>query len=346
MKALFALAKPFLHALDPEDAHQATIKALQYMPACASRADPLLQQKLFGLNFPHPLGLAAGFDKNAETMRAMKGLGMGHVEIGTVTLRPQAGNDKPRVFRSARDHAVINRMGFPNAGADVFFRNLAAYRETGGQALVGVNIGKNKDSGDTLSDYTELAKCAKGLADYVTINISSPNTPGLRDLQNGDFVRRCLDGTRSVYNGPVLIKLAPDLDEAQKKDLAQALRDGNASGAILTNTTLDRPAHLDAAFASQTGGLSGLPLKHKALETLRAFYNLTDGKIPLIGVGGIDDAEDVYHRILAGASLVQVYTALVFKGPGLISDIVNRLPQLLRSGGFTSLSQAVGADHR
>lgn len=347
MKTLFALAKPFLHALDPEDAHKATIGTLKRLPICKTpHTDPMLRQTVFGLSFAQPLGLAAGFDKNAETMRAMSAFGMSHVEIGTVTLRPQEGNPRPRVFRDAGSRAVVNRMGFPNHGADVFFGNLLDYRSQGGKAIVGANIGKNKDSEDTLSDYRELARRAQGLADYVTVNISSPNTPGLRDLQNGDFVRRCLDATKSVFNGPVLIKLAPDLNAEQRKDLAQALLDGGASGAILTNTTLDRPEYLNADFRKEAGGLSGLPLKDKALETLRAFYNLTDGKLPLIGVGGIGSAEDAYRRIRAGASLLQLYTALVFQGPGVIADIASGLPGLLKQGGFATVKDAVGADHR
>lgn len=333
--------------MDPEDAHRLTIRSLKNLPPCAAaKTDPMLRQRVFDLDFAHPLGLAAGFDKNAETMNAMQALGLSHTEIGTVTVKPQQGNDRPRVFRDAESRAVINRMGFPNDGADRFFANLARYRQRKGRFIVGVNIGKNKDSHDALADYRELATRAQGLADYLTVNISSPNTPGLRDLQNGDFVRRCLDEVKSVYAGPVLFKLAPDLDAAQMKDLAQALLDGGAAGAILTNTTLDRPAHLDAAFAAQGGGLSGLPLKQKALDVLRAFYNLTDGKIPLIAAGGIDDAEDAYHRIRAGASLLQLYTALVFKGPSVIGDIASNLPKFLRQGGFTSLTQAIGADHR
>ncbi len=346
MKALFALAKPFLHGMDPEDAHAFTVKSLQHMPVfCTPKADPILQQTVFGLEFAHPLGLAAGFDKQANVIRAMLGLGMGHVEVGTVTPLPQDGNPRPRIFRSARDRAVINRMGFPNPGADVFFENLHAYRHNG-TGIVGVNIGKNKDTENALLDYAALAMRCNGVADYVTINISSPNTPGLRDLQNGDFLRRCVEAVRNLYGGPVLVKLAPDLLPEQLKDLADAAVEINIDGVILTNTTLDRPAFLDDAFAAEKGGLSGAPLKDKALETLRAFYSMTGGKIPLVGAGGIDSAKDAYMRVRAGASLVQVYSALVFHGPGLIKEIVHELPVLLRKGGFTNIAEAVGADHR
>lgn len=348
MKQLFPLIKPALFAFDPEDAHALTVSALKRMPVCPAsfKPDAALQQRLCGLDFPHPLGLAAGFDKNAETMRAMTSLGMGHVEIGTVTPRPQTGNDRPRVFRDISTRAVINRMGFPNRGADVFFANLRAYRSRGGRAIVGVNIGKNKDSDDALADYTQLAARAAGLADYVTINISSPNTPGLRDLQNGDFVQRCADSVKKVFKKTVLLKLAPDIDETLLRDLAEAVLASDVDGVILTNTTLDRSGSLPPSFAAQQGGLSGRPLADKALETLRLFYALTNGKIPLIGAGGIASAQDAYTRIRAGASLVQIYTALVFHGPGVIEDIVQGLPALLHADGFINITQAVGADHR
>lgn len=348
MKGLFPLIKPVLHALDPEDAHTLTIAALKSLPFCppAMKSDPILKQTLLGLDFAHPLGLAAGFDKNAETMRAMTSFGMGHVEIGTVTPRGQIGNDRPRVFRDAPSHSVINRMGFPNRGADVFFANLRAYRSSGGRAIVGVNIGKNKDSEDALADYTQLAARAAGLADYVTINISSPNTPGLRDLQNGDFVRRCAEGVKAVFKKTVLVKLAPDLDDALLADLAEACLSGEVDGVILTNTTLDRPEFLPPAYAAQKGGLSGAPLTEKSLDVLRRFYALTDGQIPLIGVGGIENAQDAYARIRAGASLIQLYTSLVFQGASVIEDITKGLPALLRQDGFETIDAAVGADHR
>lgn len=343
MKALFKLALPLLHKLDPEDAHRLTIKALKTAPVInALRPDPILAQRVFGLEFAHPLGLAAGFDKGCEVTAPMHAIGFSHVEAGTVTLLAQEGNPRPRVFRDADSKAVINRMGFPNIGAGVFFNNLRAVKAKHPRHIVGANIGKNKHSENALEDYAALAAKADGLADYVTINISSPNTPGLRDLQNGDFVRRCVEVVRAQYYGPVLVKLAPDLTDEQLHDVTQACY--AADGVILTNTTLARPDYLDKDFAAQAGGLSGAPLRDKALDTLRQFHKMTRGKVPVIAVGGVSSAQDVMTRIKAGASLVQLYTALVFEGPGLVQDIVKDLPALLRAEGFASIADAIGAD--
>lgn len=345
MKALFNLAKPMLHALDAEDAHRLTIKALKMAPPLgAPRADKMLAQKLFGLDFMHPLGLAAGFDKGCEVANAMQSIGFSHVECGTVTPRPQDGNPRPRVFRDADTKAVINRMGFPNPGADVFFANMRAAKHKGKSQIIGANIGKNKETENALLDYALLAGRANGVADYVTINISSPNTPGLRDLQNGDFVRHCVAAVRENYEGPVLIKLAPDLKDEQLQDMAQACF--VADGVILTNTTLDRPEYLPVSFSGQGGGLSGAPLTQKSLDVLRQFQKTTRGKVSIISAGGISSVDDVVTRIKAGASLVQIYTALVFEGPGLVQEIVRQLPQKLRAEGFSNIREAIGADLR
>lgn len=352
---LFELARPLLHKLDPETAHRLTLKGLRSMPTpAAQRDDAALAVRLWDRSFPNPVGLAAGFDKNAEVIAPMFGFGFGFVEAGTVTPKLQDGNPRPRVFRSVSDQAVINRMGFPNEGVDSFRNNFEAFLGTRPRpsGIVGINIGMNKDQTDPARDYCALVRQLGPLADYLTVNISSPNTPGLRDLQKKDNLIALLSAIieerkKSCAQDmpPLLVKLAPDLHEEQQAEIAEAVLQVGIDGLILTNTTLDRPDTLAQPFGSERGGLSGAPVRDKALATLRSFYQLTGGKIPLIGVGGISNGDEAYDRMRAGASLIQLYTALVFKGPGLVKEIKQTLVRRLKEDGFTHISQAVGADH-
>lgn len=352
---LFELARPLLHRLDPETAHHLTLKGLKALPTCKTdRDDPALAVTIWNRTFPNPVGLAAGFDKNAEVMAPMLGFGFGFVEAGTVTPKAQDGNPRPRVFRSAVDQAVINRMGFPNRGVEVFRHNFEKFLSIKPRPLgvVGINIGMNKDQTDPARDYCALVRQLGPFADYLTVNISSPNTPGLRDLQQKDNLLALLtqileERARSCAQDmpPLLVKLAPDLNEEQRTDIAAAALQSGIDGLILTNTTLARPESLAQPFAGERGGLSGQPLRETSLAVLRHFYQLTNGKIPLIGVGGITCGNDAYDKIRAGASLVQLYSALVFQGPAMIKEIKQTLISRLQADGFTRIDEAVGADH-
>ncbi len=348
---LFSLARPLLHSLDPETAHRLTLKGLRALPVRAPAPDdPRLSQLLWGKVFPNPVGLAAGFDKNAEAPGALLSLGFGFVECGTVTPLPQEGNPRPRVFRDPLNRAVINRMGFPNRGAAVFRENVQAFlRRRNG--LIGLNIGMNKGQADPAADYTMLVNDLAPLADYLTVNISSPNTPGLRDLQSRDafleLTGKILDARqKSGARPPLLVKLAPDLTPAQVEDLAAAALTAGIDGLILTNTTLARPAALPPRFAAEKGGLSGAPLFESSTEILRQFYRRTGGRLILVGAGGIGNGDQAYEKIRAGASLVQLYSGLVFQGPGMLKDIKTTLLRRLQQDGFGTLAEAVGADHR
>jgi dihydroorotate dehydrogenase len=341
----FAVARPMLHRLDAERAHRLTIDGLKLMPAAKPRrADPVLAISLFGQSFPNPVGLAAGFDKNGEVPDQMLGLGFGFVEAGTVTPLPQPGNPQPRLFRLVEDEAVINRMGFNNDGHGALLRRLA--RRRGGGGIVGVNIGANKESKDRIGDYVAGVKAFGGLADYLTINISSPNTPGLRGLQSRgelqDLLGR-LNDARRMQGQPVamLLKIAPDLGDQELEDIAACCL-SQVDGVIISNTTLTRP-RLASAHGSETGGLSGRPLFGVSTHKLAQFYLLTNGLMPLVGVGGIRDVETAWMKICAGASLVQLYSALVFEGPGLITRIVDGLAAKVKAAGFATVSQAVGS---
>jgi dihydroorotate dehydrogenase len=360
--------RPLLFTLPAEAAHGLAIKALKsglmrpsYKYAAVSKAlvnmtKAQLKTQLWHLNFPSPVGLAAGFDKNAEAIAPLLKLGFGFVECGTVTPRPQAGNPKPRIFRAPKNSAIINRMGFPGRGMYRFKDNLRRFLETRPRAegIVGLNIGMNKDQSEPIADYKFLMQYIGAMGDYITINISSPNTPGLRDLQKREpFLALCAGviEARSKYCGekappPILVKLAPDLDEAAQEELAAAALESGIDGLILTNTTLDRPDYLPSKFAAQKGGLSGRPVKDKATQTIHNFYRLTKGQLPIIGVGGIENAQDAYDKIKAGASLVQLYSALVFEGPDLPIQINQGLIELLAADGYTHISDAVGADHK
>jgi dihydroorotate dehydrogenase len=355
MNSIYLLLRPALLALPPERAHALTLRVLQsgLLRSHMSYDHPALNVTLWDRKFPNPLGLAAGFDKNAQVVGGAFALGFGFVEAGTVTPKPQAGNPKPRIVRDKDAEAVINRMGFPNAGLDAFRANLARFLDARPRppGLLGINIGMNKDQVEPARDYCQLIQQLGPMADYITVNISSPNTPGLRDLQRKeaflDLTGRILEErARSCgsHPSPVLVKLSPDLTEEQQEELAEAALASGIDGLILANTTLDRPSHLTQDFASQRGGLSGRPLKEKATATIRTFYRLTGGRLPIIGVGGVASAADAYEKIRAGASLVQLYTALVFQGPGLVGAINTGLLELLKKDGLSHISQAVGLD--
>ncbi len=350
---LYPLASPLLFKLDPEKAHSLTIKPMKtgLMPVCGEVRDPALEVKLWGHKFPNPLGMAAGFDKNAEVIGPLFDLGFGFVEAGTVTPRPQHGNPRPRIFRCPEHEAVINRMGFPGGGMNAFKENLARYlgSRTKHPGVVGVNIGMNKNQDDPASDYAMLIKMLGPMADYLSVNISSPNTPGLRDLQRREPLLELLGTLKEErrkacgeHPPPILVKLAPDLDEAQQEEMAKALLEAEIDGVILTNTTLERPEALPGDFADEQGGLSGKPLTHQSTQIIRNFYKLTSGKLPIIGVGGIGSARDAYEKIKAGASLVQLYTALVFQGPSVTHSINKGLLELLRADGLAHISEATG----
>jgi dihydroorotate dehydrogenase len=337
----FPFVLPLLQSLDAETAHRLSIGMLKLVPPRGMAPAGALAVTCLGLRFPNPLGLAAGYDKDGEVPDAMLGLGFGFVEAGTVTPRPQAGNPRPRLFRLAEDEAVINRMGFNNEGAEAMRRRLEARRARGG--IVGVNIGANKDSSDRIGDYAAGVKAFADLASYLVVNISSPNTPGLRNLQARAELAMLLDAVRAARGGsrtPVLVKIAPDLDDEELADIAAACA-GKADGIIVSNTTVSRPA-LRSPLAGETGGLSGKPLFNLSTRMLARLFLLTGGRVMLIGVGGISDAETAWTKIEAGASLIQVYTALVYRGPALIEDILKGLETRLAESGLGSLSEVTG----
>jgi dihydroorotate dehydrogenase len=346
---LYRVLRPALFALDAENAHRLAVRSLGFSAGTgAAAAGSPLQQRLWGMDFPNPVGLAAGFDKNAECYRGALGLGFGFVEIGSVTPRPQAGNPRPRLFRLVKDRAVINRMGFNNDGVDAVAARLQRRDRRAG--IVGVNLGKNKETLDAAADY-ELGVAALGpLADYLVINISSPNTPGLRALQGKEPLAALIDRVRIARDKlanrpPLLLKIAPDLTEEDQADIAAVALHHGLDGLIISNTTIARPPLQSVDLAQETGGLSGAPLLAPSTALLGRMYRLTEGKLPLIGVGGIASARDAYAKIRAGASLVQIYSAMVYEGPGLAARIVAGLPALLKADGFVTVAEAVGADH-
>ena len=341
---LFKLLRAPLFALDPEFAHGVTLTGLKALPVGTKPTPGPLAIDVAGLHFPNPLGLAAGFDKNAEVPDAMLGFGFGHVEVGSITPRPQAGNPRPRLFRLVEDGAVINRMGFNNDGGELAARRLAARCDSGG--IVGINIGANKDSQDRIADYAHMARLMAPLANYLTVNISSPNTPGLRALQDEGALTTLLDAViepRGAANTPVFLKVAPDLQPGDIDAIARIAIDKGLAALIVSNTTIERPG-LRSAHRDEAGGLSGAPLGALALQRLRDFRKATGGAIALVGVGGIGSAEDAWARIRAGASLVQLYSALVYEGPGLAHRIVRQMTSLMRRDGFSSIAEAVGSE--
>jgi dihydroorotate dehydrogenase len=348
---LEAFVRPLLRLLDAEDAHRLAIRALKFPPYVKLVADdPRLAVRAFGLNFPNPVGMAAGFDKHAEVPDALLKLGFGFVEVGTVTPIPQTGNPRPRVFRLSRDEGVINRLGFNSEGAEAVLRRLAARADAGG--IVGVNIGANKESADRIADYVHLIETFAPVVSYFSVNISSPNTPGLRELQQArvfdDLLARVMEArarmSRQAGTTPVLIKIAPDLTLSELDDMVGAARRHRVDGMIVGNTTVRRPPTLRDRRASETGGLSGRPLFPLATRMLAETYVRVEGAFPLIGVGGIDSGATALAKIRAGASLLQLYSALVFHGLRLIASIKSDLSNELSRGGHASLDELVGAD--
>ena len=351
----YALARPFLHLFDPETAHGLAISALKtgLIGGGGAQLNPILAQTLWGLEFPNPIGLAAGFDKDAEVPGAMLRTGFGFVETGTVTPRPQPGNPRPRLFRLSADEAAINRFGFNSGGLEPYAARLAARKGRGG--IVGANVGKNKETEKAEDDYAAGIERVAPLADYLVVNISSPNTEGLRDLQarqsletllNASLDARARSLTDTAQRPPLLVKVAPDLSEGEMRDIAEVSLATGIDGIIIGNTTLDRPEMLQSPEKGEGGGLSGKPLLAKSTECLAGFWRMTEGKVPLVGCGGVSSGADAYAKIRAGASLVQLYTALVFHGPGLAARIASELADLLKRDGFGNIADAVAADHR
>ena len=340
---LYPLLRPALFALDPEAAHRLSLAALKTVPLPDLRPDPALRSEVAGIVFPGPLGAAPGYDKDGEVPDALLRLGFGFAEVGTVTPLPQPGNPGPRLFRLVEDRAVINRMGFNNAGAEAMLARLRARQRKPG--VVGVNIGANKDSTDRVADYAALARTFAPVASYLTVNVSSPNTPGLRALQDEGALAALLDGVleaRGEGGPPVFLKLAPDLEPSDIGAICRVALDRKLAGLIVSNTTILRPP-LKSRHASEAGGLSGEPLRDLALLRLREFRKASDGAIPLVGVGGIASAEDAWERIRVGASLVQLYSAMVYEGPGIARAINRGLLRLMRRDGFSSIAEAVGS---
>ncbi|WP_284945309.1 quinone-dependent dihydroorotate dehydrogenase [Acidisoma cladoniae] len=344
MAPLTALAMPILRRLEAERAHRLAMIGIRLGLATENRkAEPKsLATTVAGMEFKNPIGLAAGFDKNAVGLRALMRMGFGFVEAGTVTLRPQPGNPHPRLFRLPEDGAVINRMGFNNAGVEPFAKRLNTRRVV----PVGANLGLNKEGGDAERDYAALLTLVAPVADYVVVNVSSPNTPGLRDLQGEARLRAILDAMRVAVPDapPIFVKLAPDLSDAGLEAVVEAALDAGIAGLILTNTTLSRPPTLRGAAAGETGGLSGRPLFQLSTAMLARAYLLTRGRLALIGVGGVTTGEEALTKIRAGADLVQIYTAFTYEGPAVIARIKRDLAQLLKAEGMTRVSQAVGTD--
>jgi len=345
---LFDLIRPAIFALDSETGHKLALAALKAMPRRAPASPGPLATQVAGLAFPNPVGVAAGFDKDAEVPDALLGIGFGFAEVGSITPLPQAGNPKPRLFRLVQDRAVINRMGFNNSGGAAALERLK--RRSGRPGIVGINIGANKDSDDRIADYATMTRMMAPHASYLAVNISSPNTPGLRALQDEGALVGLLDGVIDARSAacaenppPIFLKVAPDLEPADIDAIARIAIDKALGALIVSNTTISRPP-LHSHHAGETGGLSGAPLRPLALERLRDFRKATGGQIPLVGVGGIASAADAWERIRAGASLVQLYSALVYEGPGLGAQIVRGLAKLMKRDGFTSIAEAVGSE--
>ena len=347
-----------LHRFDPETAHHIAIWALEHGFAgnYSKKDDPILLSKVLGIKFSNPVGLAAGFDKDARAIDGALKLGFGFVEAGTVTPVPQPGNPKPRLFRLDEDQAVINRFGFNSEGLEAFQKRFASWKnKAGSPGIVGANVGKNKLTVDATVDYVVGIEALTPFADYLVVNLSSPNTPGLRALQAKDPITELLDRTirardkiavNCEHRPPLLAKIGPDLSQEDVRDVVEAALATGVDGLIVGNTTIERPKGLLSAHSNAEGGLSGLPLTDLSNNCLAQIYRLCGGRIPIIGCGGIASGEDAYAKICAGASLVQIYSALVFRGLQLVSDVKYELAALLRRDGFTSVAEAVGADHR
>ena len=343
--SLYRLTRPLLWRLPPETAHRAALLALRHGLAGAPAADdPVLRTTLWNRDFPNPVGLAAGFDKDAEAVDGALRLGFGFAEAGTVTPQPQAGNPQPRLFRLAADRAVINRLGFNGGGLAQFTANFARRKRRG---IAGANVGANRHSADPAADYAAGIAALSRLADYLVVNVSSPNTPGLRALQRREALKALLDralAARLAGGPPLLVKIAPDMTSEERADVAEVVLAAGIDGLIVGNTTVQRPAGLADPQQKEAGGLSGRPLFPIALAALSEMRRLTGGKLPLIGCGGIASGDDAHAMVRAGASLVQLYTALVFDGPEVVAAIKTGLAARLKGDGFRRVADAVGAD--
>lgn len=354
MTSIYKILRPLIMLLPAEAAHDLSLKVFKTLyPLPKSLVpDPILETTVSGLAFKTPIGLAAGYDKNAEIPRALLNAGFGFVEVGTLTPRPQAGNPKPRLFRLRKDQAVINRLGFNNCGQSEARERLEHFRAGEHRGIVGVNIGANKDSEDRARDYLRGLRTFFTLADYFTVNVSSPNTPGLRDLQEkkalNELLSRLANERASMVEEtsrdtpPIFLKIAPDLDDGALEGIVEAAIQHGLDGLIVSNTTIDRPETLNSKAKAETGGLSGQPLFERSTAVLEHAYRLSRGKLALIGAGGVATPEQAYEKILKGASLVQIYSGLVYEGPGLPLRLDRGLAELLRRDGYTSVSQAVG----
>jgi dihydroorotate dehydrogenase len=343
----YGLVRPFLFALDPETAHELALRALRHgVPSAPAMAEPRLARRLLGLEFPNPVGLAAGLDKNAEAVDGLLGLGFAFVEVGSVTPKAQIGNPRPRLFRLPEDGALINRMGFNNEGHAAVHRHLAARRRRG---IVGVNVGANKDSPDRIADYAAGVAAFADVADYLTMNISSPNTPGLRDLQEREAVTRLLATVVAARNTaprrvPLLLKIAPDLDDDALAAICDAALESGIDGIIVSNTTIARDGLRNTRYAREAGGLSGRPLFARSTAMLANVRRRVGSRLVLVGVGGVDSAETAFAKIAAGADLVQLYTGLIYQGPRLPVDIAEGLVQFLDRRGLRTVAEAVGSE--
>ena len=349
MKMLERLGLAALHRLDPETAHDLALRALRMglVPLSGPVTSPRLRTNVAGLSLPNPVGLAAGFDKNARALGPLSRAGFGFIEVGAVTPRPQPGNPRPRLFRLSQDAAIINRFGFNNDGMEVVARRLAKRPK---EAIIGLNLGANKDSSDRADDFARvLAHCGRYL-DFATVNVSSPNTEKLRDLQGPEALGALLKGVMEARSWlpdpiPVFLKIAPDLEDEALSQIVEVVRDSGLSGIIATNTTLSRDG-LKSPNSDQAGGLSGVPLFEKSTRVLARLSQLTDGQIPLIGVGGISTAEDAYAKIKAGAHAVQIYSAMIYQGLSLAAEIATGLDKLLERDGYSNISEAVGSNRQ
>ncbi|MDA1324845.1 MAG: quinone-dependent dihydroorotate dehydrogenase [Proteobacteria bacterium] len=350
---LLRLGADLLRCLPPNMAHKAAVKALRFglLPPPPAFEDDVLKSRLWGMDFANPIGMAAGFDKNAEAANGLLGLGFGFVEVGTVTPDPQMGNPQPNLFRLEEDQAIINRLGFPSEGLAVFARNLARQKSRGA-GIIGANLGINTGTKDPVADIVKLTATLGPIADYLVVNVSCPNTPGLVQWQTADRLAEIVGAARDTlaslagHRPPLLVKIAPDLSDDDLAAVADVALSVGVDGLIAANTTIARPALLRSASAPEAGGLSGPALFEPATRVLSELYRLTGGALPIIGCGGVASGADAYAKIRAGASLVQLYTALIYGGPGLVREIKQSLAATLRADGFLSVADAVGADHR
>ncbi|MDR3448324.1 MAG: quinone-dependent dihydroorotate dehydrogenase [Alphaproteobacteria bacterium] len=353
--SLYAIARPLLFRLDAEQAHAIAIGLLKtgLVPSNAFAAPANLAVRFCGADLPHPLGLAAGFDKHAEVPGPCFDMGFSFIELGGVTPAPQPGNAKPRLFRAPSAKAVINRFGFNSVGTKLFAKRLKAWRDLPQPArrVTGVNLAKNKETADAADDYVKGVEAFAAMADFLVVNVSSPNTPGLRDMQERgaltELLQRVMQArAKSGFTPRLFVKIAPDISEAQAADIAEVALAASIDGLVVGNTTLSRPASVPAEIAREMGGLSGQPLFDLSTQVLGQMYRLTGGRLTLIGCGGIFSGADAYAKIRAGASLLQLYTALVYEGPGVVARIAHELSTLLQRDGFTHVADAVGADFR